>query len=163
MNKRIFIVMLVCLCMAITACSQKTENTEHVSMYDLQKTMLQADETLPEMTTVNSNAEDAEDLFSYLSDLEYSKVESYFLAYSSEGLADEVAVIRCKNVSDVEKAVATLKSHVEARVSLYTSYQPDQVDRARSAMVFREGNYAVLIISENQKEIKTAFLDAIGE
>jgi len=161
MKKRLAALVMFCICLGMTACGKKTEST--VSMYDLQKTMLAADSSLPEMTTVNSNAEDAKDLFSYLSDFDYEKVNAFFLAYSSKGLADEAAVVECKNQADVEAVVKTLKDHVNSRVKLYSSYQGDQVERAKNALVFSEGKYAVLIISENQKEMQKAFLQAVGK
>ena len=155
MKKIALLLSMILLCICLTACAK--QNEAKVSAYDLQKTMLDSDSSLPDMTTVNSNASDADTLFSYLSDMNYDKVDSYFLAYSSEGLADEVAVIILKDSSDADEAEESLKKHVQGRVSLYQSYQPDQVARAERALVFTEGNYAVLIISDNQKDIKDAF------
>nr|MCR5784526.1 DUF4358 domain-containing protein [Eubacterium sp.] len=135
---------------------------EIVSMYDLSKAMLAADETLPDMTTVSSNDEDAENLFGYLSDLEYDKVDSFFLSYSSEGLADEIAVIAVKDAADVEEAKKTLDAQVENRLNTYTQYDPSQVDRVENAVVFTTGRYAVLIICDGDEAVKDAFNDFIS-
>lgn len=123
--------------------------------------MLQAGPNLPAMTTVGSDEENAEDLFSYLSDIDYSKVSSFFLSYSSEGLADEVAVIGLKQPSDVAAAVASLESHASGRVSLYRSYGPDQVKRVEGALIFGSGSYAVLVVGDDQDAMKAAFQDAV--
>ena len=128
-----------------------------VSMYDLFKEMLAADSSLPDMTTVSSNDDAAESNFSYLSDLDYSKVDSYFLSYSSEGKADEIAVIAVKDTNDVNEAKSTLEAQVDSRKKLYETYDTDQVERVNKAVVFTSGQYAVLIISDNSSEVKSAF------
>ena len=45
------------------------------------------------VTSVSGNMEDAEKNFSYISTLSYDKVADYFIVYSTEGTADEIAVI----------------------------------------------------------------------
>lgn len=145
----------------LTACGGK-QSKETVSMYDLQKAMLAADDTLPEMLSVNSSSDDAQSLFTYLSDLDYGKVDSYFLAYSSEGLADEIAVIALKDEADVNEAEKFLHDHVDSRVKLYENYAANQVPRAEAATIFCKDQYVVLIISDKAQEVKAAFLDEIG-
>ena len=69
----------------------KTDNSK-ISMYDLTKKILESEDSLPAMTTVNSSASDADRLFAYVSEMDYSKIDSFLLAYSTEGKADEIAV-----------------------------------------------------------------------
>ncbi len=154
-------VFTLALCLVITACGN-TETQEKVDMYTLSKTMLEADESLPEMLTVNSNAENAEELFAYLSDFEYDKVDSYFLAYSAEGLADEIAVVRVKNSEDTEEALKSLEAHIKSRSDMYGFYEPEQKKRADSGLTFANGSYAVLIVCDGRADVKTAFENAIA-
>lgn len=126
-------------------------------MYDMQKAMVAADSTLPEMTSVNSESQKAEQLMTYFSSLSYNKVKSYFLVYSKAGKADEIAVIELKDASDADEAAETLKKHAQKRVSLYKTYEPSQCKRAQSAKVFTYENYAVLIISDKQDDVQKAF------
>ena len=157
----ILIMAIMLLGLVLGGCSRAASRPS-VSMHDLQTAMLAADSSLPEMTAVNDASENAKNLFSYLSDLDYDKVAGFFLAYSAQGRADEVAVIETRDVKDVASAVDTLKKHRENRVKLYQSYQPDQVARAQNALIFDRGNYAVLIISDNQDSIRAAFEKAVG-
>lgn len=144
----------------LTACGEKPKETAPtVSMYDLGKAMTSADETLPEMTNVNSNAENAQELFAYVSDMDYEKTDGFFLSYSAEGKADEIAVIAVKDATNVTEAETSLKDHLDSRVKLYTQYDPSQVQRANSALVFTSGRYAVLIICDNSDKVKEAFED----
>jgi len=152
---------LLCLCLTLSACGGQ-QGTGGVSVYDLQKNMLEADESLPEMLTVNSSAEDGAELFHYLSDLDYGKVSGYFLAYSADGMADEIAVIVTKDSKDTSDAVASLKRHVEGRVELYRNYEPEQVRRAEGAVVFSQDNCAVLIISDKPEAARGAFEETLA-
>ena len=141
--------------MMLAGCGGKQQPT--VSMYDLQKAMLEADKSLPEMQSVNGSSEDAARLFTYLCDLPYDQVEDYFLAYSSAGKADEVAVIAMKDSSKIDAAKKALEAHVQDRVSLYRNYEPEQVARAEKALIFTQQQYAVLIISDGSSSVRQAF------
>ena len=149
--------LIVVLCILLGCMGCKQEDVPAVSMYDLSREMLAADDTLPEMSYVSSSDENASELFGYLSDFDYTLVDSYFLSYSSKGLADEIAVIALKNAADADAAKKTIDAHVQRRVAMYKQYDPSQTSRAEGAMVFASDRYVVLIISEKQNEVKIAF------
>lgn len=160
MKKLFTILVLAAMCLTLVGCGQSGEGS--ASMDDIKSAMTQADSSLPDMTEVDSSTENAEDLFSYLSDIKYSKVKDFFMQYSSDGLADEIAVIEMKNSTDASRAKNSLENHVDSRIKLFNNYQPDQVKRAKNALVFTEGKYAVLIISDNANDVKTAFENAVN-
>lgn len=110
--------------------------------------MLDVDTTLPEMVAHSSKDDDAEDSFSFLSDLGYSKVEAYFYAYADAGTAEEIAVIKLKDKSDAAAMMESLNDHVEARQGTFEEYDPEQVPLTENAVVIREGRYVALIVSE---------------
>ena len=66
------------------------------------------------MLNASSAEENAEENFKHISDLDYSKVDSYFVSYSEEGLADEIAVIAVKDPQDVKEAKESLDDHRDA-------------------------------------------------
>lgn len=153
----------VMMVLVITACSSNNDDKQdEISMYDLQKAMLGAAKDLPDMTTVNSSSDDAASLFSYLSDMDYDKTNGFFLAYATEGDSYEIAAVRVKDASDIKDAEDSLKKHVEGRVNLYKTYAPDQTDRAKSAEVFTNGRFAVLVMCDDQPDVKTAFENFIN-
>ncbi len=143
----------------VTSCTKKKD--EMISMYDLQKALLAADDTLPEMMTVNSSSDGAEDLFTYVSDVGYSKVEGFIISYSSKGLADEIVVVCMKEESDVSEMIVSLNGHRDSRVLTYQNYDPSQTERAQNALVFSHGRYAALIISDNQDDVKAELIKQI--
>ena len=138
-------------------------SSDTVSMYDLRTAMEAADDTLGEMLSADSNEEDAEDLFAYISDMDYGKVDKFFVSYSNEGSADEIAVIALKNASDTSDAEKSLKDHVQDRINVFSQYAPEEVKKAENAITFKDGKYAVLIICDKQDEVKKAFTDFIGK
>lgn len=132
-----------------------------VSMYDLRKAMLAEDPNLPEMSAVSSVDEKADELFAYLSDIDYSKVEGYFLTFAADGTSYEIAVVALKERSDVSELQSSLRKHVEGRVNLYKSYAPDQVERAQGAEIVSAGRYVALIMCDDQAAVKAAFQSGV--
>lgn len=128
-----------------------------VPMSDLKTGMLDAAPSLPEMKSVSDEDADAAELFAYFSDLDYDKVEHFFLSYSATGLADEIAVIALKDPADAAQARSTLVDHLKSRVQMYTQYAPDQVPRVENAEVFVKDQYVVLIVCDEADAVKAAF------
>ncbi len=129
-----------------------------VSMYDLRVSMLAAQAGLPEMTSVSSSDENADGLFAYLSDLDYEKVEGFFLSYASDGkTANEIAVVCLKDEADLPALKTSLQAHVQGRVDLYKTYAPDQVDQASAAELVTQGRYMALVMCADRAAVKAAF------
>lgn len=159
-----FLMILLCIVLAVTvgACSASEEKSD-LDMSELMESMLAAAPSLPDMTKVTDQDENAADVFPYVSDVDYDKVDKFFLAYSSTGLADEIVVVRMKDAADVSSMEDSLNTHVSGRVALYQSYQPDQVPRAESALIFSTGSFAVLIMCDGQDSVKSVFQDVAGD
>lgn len=153
--------LLVIVAMITCGCGS-SRNTEIVSMYDLRVAMEAADDSLPSMLNASSAEENAEENFKYISDLDYSKVDSYFVSYSEEGLADEIAVIAVKDPQDVKEAKESLEDHRDDRYKLLEQYEPEEVKRIEDGIVFSTGSYAVLIICDDPGAVRAAFEDAVS-
>ena len=141
--------------------SEEASAEAGISMYDLRKAMLAADPALPEMMAVSNSDDKADELFAYLSDLDYSKVDGYFLAYAADGMAYEIAVVALKDEGDVSELKDSLIRHVEGRVNLYKSYAPDQVEKAEDAEIVTNGRYVALIMCDDKEAVKAAFEEGI--
>lgn len=167
-NIKAFWQILLSLCLIIgmsaltlTACGGSETKDSGISIYDLQKAVLGSTDKLPDMLTVNSNDSAAKSNFAYISDIDYGKVADYFLSYSSEGLADEIVVIKVKKSEDVKETVESLKDHAAGRVALYEQYDPTQTKRAEEATIFSVGNYICLIIAEESNAVEKAIHEAV--
>ena len=160
MKKYISCVLLAAMLTMASACgsNDSDNNTDtSVSVSQLQEIMLSADSTLPEMTQISSEDEQAELNFTYLSDLSYDLVDSYFYAYASEGTAEEIAVIKLKDKNDAASMMQAMHDHSKSRQGTFQEYDPEQVGMTEKAVVTREGNYIALIISSKNGLIQKAF------
>lgn len=178
MKKFAVLFILLAVCTAGFAGCKKSEETgdnktkdneptvsaeKTVDMKSLKESMLAADGSLPEMSVVYGSDENGPDLFGYLAEYEYGNVEDYFFAYAAAGTAEEVAVIRLKDVKSAEECLAAVQKHVESRIIQFRTYDPSQVERCEKAIVFSNEVYVVLIISDGQDDIKEAFYSAFSE
>jgi Uma2 family endonuclease len=133
-------------------------------MYDLRLAMEAADSSLPTMSNLSMNDENAESLFSdnISSELDYDKIDSFFVSYASEGgKADEITVIAVKDMNDIEEAKQALEDHRESRRKLLEQYEPAEVKRIEDGIIFTKEQYAVLIISDNSSAVRKAFEEFI--
>lgn len=144
----------VMLLLSLCACGEKTKS---IDMQALENSMVSADKTLPEMKVSGSWDENAEKAFSYISDLEYNKIHGFFLAYAADGMAYEIAVVQLKDKSDASAMADSLREHVQSRVQMYKTYEPQQVQRAESAVVKTDGDCVLLIMSDAPQNAETAF------
>ena len=153
--------LIVCL---FAGCGKDNREPEYVSMYDLSRAMLSATE-FGDMNYVSSADDGAKDLFTYLSDMDYDKVEQFFLAYAKDGKgnADEIAVVQVKNKNDIDEAVKTLNAHLQKRINLYRTYDPTQSAKIEKGEVFTESGLAILIVSENNAAVKSACLSSLKQ
>ena len=127
----------VMLSLSLCACGEKTKS---IDMQALENSMVSADKSLPEMKVSGSWDENAEKAFSYISDLEYNKIHGFFLAYAADGMAYEIAVVQLKDKSDASAMADSLREHVQSRVQMYKTYEPQQVQRTESAVVKNDGD-----------------------
>ncbi len=142
------------MCLTLCACG---ETKPTVGMYDLRVAMENAAKDLPEMLSVSSSDEKGKASFSYISDLDYDKVDAYFVSYANALASYEIAVIAVKEPEDISDAVASLERHKQNRVDFYSSYGVGEVKRAENALVFSNGRYAVLIMTDDNSSVKAAF------
>ena len=163
MSKISKLLMVSCLVIGcLSGCGKKEVTPEaRVELTKLQEDMLSTKDELPEMSTVSANDKKGEELFASLSDVEYDKIQDYFFAYAKDGMASEVAVVFVKYKNDVAEVEKSLKEHRESRVLSYENYAPDQVETAKSAVIFSKGNYVAYIMNKEFSHIKATFESAM--
>ncbi len=154
MKRIICVICALAMCLSVCACGEKTQK---IDMYELQKSMVSADKSLPEMKISGSWDENAEKAFSYISDMEYNKIHGFFLAYAADGMAYELAVVQLKDKSDAGEMEDSLNEHVQTRVRMYKTYEPEQVQRAENAVVKTVGDCVLLIMCDSPENAETAF------
>ncbi|MCR5809645.1 MAG: DUF4358 domain-containing protein [Clostridiales bacterium] len=161
--KKLVTILLAALIAAASLVGCSAPKKETVSMYDLSQAMLSAHGDPDSMAYASSSDADPAVKLSYVSDVDYSKVEAFFISYAKDGKgnSDEIVVIAMKEEADAAEAAASLQEHIKKRISLYSTYDPMQVTALEKAEIFTERQYAVLVVAKNSEEIISAFNDFV--
>lgn len=162
MKKTVAILLSVLLCVSmLCACGANTAANK-VSLFDLKEAMLAAT-SFGDMAYVSSEDKEAETYLSTVADFDFDKVDAFSITYAKDGKgnADEIVVIRVKDSADTGEALATLQTHLKTRQSIYATYDPTQSEKIGKGITFSQGAYAVLIVSDDNAAVKTAFEDFV--
>lgn len=151
------------LSLSVTSCGKRKmvfANT-NVNLAELASNIAKEAGKLPEMSTYSSEDKDAKDWFTYLCDLDYSKVDQYYISYSSSGSAEEIFLIKLKNSDDIGFATMALKDRIVNRTSQFELYLPGEVSKLSSAKIISKGNYVGLIICSDLYSAQKTFEAAL--
>ena len=151
---------ILLLAAAICGCGAKETVQEKgvaVDMQALQKSMLAADTTLPEMKIATGSDAQAALNFTAFSDFAYDRVQDYFYAYAADGGSQEIAVVALKDAGDAAALMRTMQSHLEDRRGALTAYAPDQLPLVDHAVIKQKGHLVAMIISEKSGLVQQAF------
>ena len=154
-----FLFSVLLLLAALAGCGGTSGGGAEVKadMAALQQAMVSADPSLPELRSLTDRDPGAEDNFPYLSDLPYEKVDGFLLSFSTTGTADEIAVIRVKDLADAAAAKDSLERHRQERLKLFQTYGPTEAARVEKGQVIQDGRYALLLICDDADSVKDAF------
>ena len=76
--------------------------------------------------------------------------------------ADEIWLVEAKDSSAAAEIEELARSRVEQRMEEFKNYAPDQYQVLENAAILREGNYVVLLASQDIEALKAAFDKAAG-
>ncbi len=156
MKKTLATLTALILALALAACGTQG-GSDGADPVALGEAMLAKAKALPDMTVVSSETADGEELFPYLSNMDYGKVAGYYMAYATAGTAEELAVISLKDAADVDEARASLEKHLQNRMGLFRVYDPEQASMLENARITAQGSCVALIICANADEVDGAF------
>ena len=76
--------------------------------------------------------------------------------------ADEMWLVEAKDGSAADKIEELARARVEQRMQEFENYAPDQYQVLENAFILREGNYVVLLASQDIESLKDVFYEAAG-
>lgn len=138
----------------MAACSSGAESAD---VKAIGKSVVKAAGKLPEMLTVGSDSDEAETLFKSVSDMDYDKIAGFYLSYSADGTAYEIAVIEVKDENDIKELEKSLGAHLSSRINLYKAYSPKQTAQAEKAEITTSGKLCALIMCSDTASAVKAF------
>lgn len=93
-----------------------------------------------------------------LYDLEADQLEEFALYYSMINVqTSEIALFKVKDTKDIEGVKAKVEKRIADKAAVFEHYLPEQYDLIQNHILKVQGNYILLIISEDAKEIENAF------
>ena len=95
--------------------------------------------------------------------LDYSQCVQAVTAISALNIqADEIWLVEAKDGSAAAEIEELARARVEQRMEEFKNYAPDQYQVLENAAILREGNYVVLLVSQDTEALKAAFDKAVG-
>lgn len=95
--------------------------------------------------------------------LDYSQCVQAVAAISAMNIqADEIWLVEAKDGSAAAEIEELARARVEQRMEEFKNYAPDQYQVLENAAILREGNYVVLLASQDIESLKDAFNKAAG-
>ena len=95
--------------------------------------------------------------------LDYSQCVQAVTAISALNIqADEIWLVEAKDGSAAAEIEELARARVEQRMEEFKNYAPDQYQVLENAAILREGNYVVLLASQDIETLKAAFDKAVG-
>jgi len=91
-------------------------------------------------------------------DLDIIKLENYIIKIPVMNIrADEIAIIKVKDINDIEYTKNKLKDRLINIENIFKNYLQDQYDLAKNPLIISRGKYILMSISERNDEIESIF------
>ena len=111
-------------------------------------------------TLVSYGEELYDDSFDNLYGIQFKDISDGAILYTeSGGLADEISIVCMKENGDVQVA----KQKLQERRNTFAGYKPEEVYKLDNASVIVQGNYAALIISDDNEGFEAEIRRIISE
>lgn len=96
--------------------------------------------------------------------IEAENVEAFMLYSSASNVkADELAVIKLKQLDDLDAVKAKIEERLEAQKVKFKDYRPDEYFLVENYMLKTNGPFILLAVSEQAEQIAQAFEEAFKQ
>jgi len=91
-------------------------------------------------------------------DIDVSKLDSYVIKIPIMNIrADEIAIIKVKNIKDIEYVKNKLKVRLGNIENTFERYLQDQYELAKNPLIITRGKYILMSISDKNDDIESTF------
>jgi len=86
------------------------------------------------------------------------KLENYVIKIPMMNIrADEIAILKVKNMDDVEYIKNKLKVRIENIQNIFKGYLQDQYELSKNSLIISRGKYILMSVSDKNDDIGTIF------
>lgn len=161
--KRAIAILLAAVCLlSLCACGGDGKKID-ISAKDLTAAALQS--TGLEGTDLFAAADDESfaNRFYYYYGIETDKVRDYAIAYSSASRPEEISVLVAADGVDVKVLTDALDARRRMLISSFELYSPESVEMLNNAIIFTEGDCAVLIVAPDPAAVRDKMQELLGD
>lgn len=161
--KRAIAILLAAVCLlSLCACGGDGKKID-ISAKDLTAAALQS--TGLEGTDLFAAADDESfaNRFYYYYGIETDKVRDYAIAYSSASRPEEISVLVAADGVDVKVLTDALDARRRMLVSSFELYSPESVEMLNNAIIFTEGDCAVMIVAPDPAAVRDKMQELLGD
>ena len=97
---------------------------------------------------------DAEMVLTRMYGLDKAQIAEAAIYMSSGASAEEITVIRVANESDIDAVVAGCEARIDDQKKACEDYLPDEMPKLEDAVVYKNGNYVVMCVSQDSAKAK---------
>lgn len=150
MKKRIIVAIMMCFAVfAVTGCSKEQKEERVIDVNTMVQSLLNDITYEDQLTTVEGN------MFQMIYGISEEEVEEYAAYVSTGATAEEITVIKAKDEATAKSIKEKLSERVKAQKSSFESYIPKEVEKIDNAIVYQEGVYVILSISNDSEKAET--------
>ena len=162
--KRITALLLAVLCMlSVCACNNGGGKTADVSAKDLIAATMNSARPENADTLCGSDDQSFTNKFYYFYGIETSAVRDYAIAYSSGAKSDEISVLVAASGTDVKTLTDALEARRDMQRQTFELYSPESVEMLENAVIFTQGDYAVMIVAKDPTTIESKMKELLTD
>lgn len=149
MKKKIATIMVLLTLVTATGCSEEKKEDRVIDVHTMAQSLLNDITYEDQLTQVEGN------MFQMIYGIPSEDITEYEAYVSTGATAEEIAVIKAKDEATAESIEKTLTERVEAQKSSFASYIPKEVEKLDEAVVYQEGVYVILSISNDDEKAES--------
>lgn len=161
--KKVISILLAAACLiSLCACGDSVKKIE-VSAKDLTAAAMQAVGLDGADLLSASDDESFKSRFYYYYGITTDQVRDYAIAYSSVSRPEEISVLVAADGVDVSVLTDALDNRRKMQPASFALYSPESVKMLEDAIIFTEGDCAVLIVAENAEALRDKIRELISD
>lgn len=146
MKKKIAAIMFLIMLGTLAGCSKEKKEDRVIDVHTMAQSLLNDITYEDQLTKVEGN------MFQMIYGISQEDIEEYEAYVSTGATAEEIAVIKAKDEATAESMEEKLTDRVEAQKNSFANYIPKEVEKLEEAVVYQEGVYVVLSISNDDEK-----------
>ena len=146
MKKKIAAMMFLIMLGTLAGCSKEKKEDREIDVHTMAQSLLNDITYEDQLTKVEGN------MFQMIYGISQEDIEEYEAYVSTGATAEEIAVIKAKDEATAESMEEKLTERVEAQKNSFANYIPKEVEKLEEAVVYQEGVYVILSISNDDEK-----------